>query len=347
MISPGFLDNMLNAGGKPFEGYLTNGLRYLYQAISLDGLNGQLRLNLEEAKKEFFKKLTAKLDIHLEARKYLPPYEEGFFDYDTSWPVNEDGSWFGPLSFTLLPVAMIVTLFRKGKLHKAYLLLAFLLLLIFIFGQVVLKADGWGANRGRHMTIAALSLTPLVAFLIPRKPFFNTLLAILIAILSIYLSVSVLLINDSRPIITTNSLHSYMAHNIEPIKITNFINSQYVHQTRMAVNSLLLTSPNRENIFDSSYYGKLFYQANKYQKQIEFIDAHIGMEDALYIRMESSLLEYALFGVNRTREIFPVKSLDEVPPGKIALVLNSLADEIPAGFSLIAQNELYSIYLSP
>lgn len=347
MVNPGFVENLVDMGKIPVKGYLTNGFRYLYQAISWDGFTGQFRLNLDEAKEAQFKNITSVMGIDLEARDYLPEYEEGYFDYDTDWAVNEDASWFGPLSFTLLPIAMIIALTRKGKLHKWYLLLAFLLLLIFIFGQVVLKSDGWGANRGRHMTIALLSLSPLFGFLFPGRRVPGKIILLAFAFFTFYLSFSVILINDNRPIITTNSIYSYLMRRIDPIKVTDIFNAQYVSINQKTTKSLLLTVPDRANIIQNDYYGKLFFQETSNIQHIQFVNNHLDENTPLYLYIERSLLEYALFGYNRSRDLYPVRNLGDVPDENYVLVANTLIKSAPPAFTVVGQNKEFTLYFKP
>lgn len=345
MVSPGFVGQLLGVSHKPLEGYLVNSLRYLYQAISFDGLQGQLKLNLEAGKEAFFRAFTAKHGLDLEAREYLPEYEEGYFAYDFDWPVNEEGSWFGPFSFTLLPLAMILTLFQRRKpLRKWYLLFAFLLLLTYIFGQVVLKGDGWGAYRGRHMTIAFTALAPLYISLIPAKPAPGKTIALLLALAAFYLSLSVLLINHDRPLITTRTLYQYQARVIPAAPPTNPIQSRFISYNDKLIKSLLLTSPDRMNIIESNYYGRLFFQDTGKVAVMDFVNSNIQPSETLYTFIRPTLLEYALFGRNRARALIPLESLLDLPASACALVSNSLAQGVSVPFRHIDQNSLYTIF---
>ncbi len=345
MISPGYIGQLRNITQKPFEGYLTNGLRYLYQAISVDGLNGQLKLNMQEAKEIGFRNLSAKIGIDLESRKYLPEYEEGIFQYKFDWAVSEDSSWFGPFSYTVLPLAMIVTIFRrKDSLRKWYLVYSFVLLLVFIFGQVVLKGDGWGAYRGRHMTISALALAPLFSTIIPGKRIVGNLIAIIFSLAAFWLSISVLLINDNRPIITTSSLYTFQTRNVAPVKVTGFLSAQYVSRSEKLIQSLLLTSPNRTGILDGDYYDHLFFQDTGKIEIIHFVNKNIPSKEPLYTYMEPSVLEYALFGVNRSRALYPLESLSDLPISRCALISKKFFKEVPASFTMVDTNDEYSIY---
>lgn len=345
MIGPGYVENLFNIKQKPLQGFLTTAYRYLYQAISLDGITGQLKLDLENIKENLFKTLTEKQGIDLESGEYLREDEEGSFKYDRYWPINEDGSWFGFFSFTFLPLAMILTIFqRKSRFRKWYLLLSVILLFLFIFGQIVLKGDGWRAYRGRHMTIAVLTLAPLFVSLIPGKRVLANLICLVLSLSAFYLSISVLLINDNRPIITSASLYTFHTKHIAPKKVTNLISAQYVSRSEKAINALLLTSPNRTSILESDYYEKLFYQDASQIEVIKFVNQNIAPGEPLYTYFETSPLEYALFGINRTRALLPLEFPQDLPPSNCALIANNLLQEVPVSFVRLDQIGEYSIY---
>ena len=344
MVNPWFVDHLFGVFQNPFEGYLINGLRYLYQAISLDGFQGELKLNLETQKEEGFRRLSDRLGIDLESRVYLPEYEEGYFEYDFDWPVNEEGSWFGPVSWTLLPLAMLLTLFQKRyPLRKWYLLFTFLLLLTYIFGQVILKGDGWGAFRGRHMTIGVVALAPLFISLIPSKPFYGKTISIILALTAFYLSISVLLINNNRPMITSRTLYQYEERVVYAKPITNPFQARFVSFSDKLIKSLLLTTPDRRSIREESYYGRLFFQNASAIEMINFANRNIHPSETLYIMIQPSFFEYALFGQNRTREVIPLESLRSLPDSACALVSNSLLEGSAVPFRRIETNQLYTI----
>jgi len=60
--------------------------------------------------------------------------------------------------------------------------------------------------------------------------------------------------------------------------------------------------------------------------------------------MPKNIIEYALFGVNKTRDLHPVSELEQVPPGALVLVDNELVKSPPAGMTLIAENINFLIY---
>jgi len=168
------------------------------------------------------------------------------------------------------------------------------------------------------------------------------LIALLFALASVTLSVSVLLINDSRPLITTNSLYTYLAKRIDPIEVSNVFEAQYVSRTQKAVNSLLLTSPDRANILAGGYTERLYYQNTIEVPHMRLINENLPADEPLYIYIEDlSVLEYGLFGMNRTRELYPLASPQDAPAGAALLIAKERLSDLPPGFALISEDEAY------
>jgi len=63
----------------------------------------------------------------------------------------------------------------------------------------------------------------------------------------------------------------------------------------------------------------------------------------LYLYIQKTIIEYALFGVNKTRDLYPVKSLVDVPTGALVLVDKNLMATPPTDMTLIADNARYLI----
>ena len=118
--------------------------------------------------------------------------------------------------------------------------------------------------------------------------------------------------------------------------------AQYVSRTQKAVNSLLLTSPDRANILTGDYTERLYYQNSIEVPPMRLVNENLPADAPLYIYIEDlSVLEYGLFGINRTRELHPVASPQDSPAGAALLIAKERLGEIPSGFSLIAEDEGY------
>jgi hypothetical protein len=330
--------------GTSFRGYATNILRYAYQWISLDGLNGQFKLDALSVKNNVFRSLTHAVSIDLEAHQYLNPGDEDYFEYDNPPILNEDAAWFGVISWTLIPAVLIVGLIRKEKVIRYYALASLALCLICFFATAVL-ISGWGPTNGRYMVIPTILMTPLISFVIPRNKIAGSISIIVVGFAAVYLAFSTLLINESRPVITESTLYKFQVQKIETIKVTNLFNSQYRAMLNRIVNDLLMTSPDRLSIVQGSYYDKLFFQNSRDIENIHLVNDNLPTDEPLYLRMNKSLLEYALFGVNRTRNLYPVKNLNEVPAGSFVLFSNALLDENLLELKPAASNGDYSLFI--
>lgn len=343
MIKPALVENLLNVTDEPLEGYVVNALRYFYQSVSMDGLSGKIRLNAETWKNDVFRSFTSKLKMDLESHDFIPLQEETFFDYDTRLPLNEDASWFGPLFYPALLVSFVVIMSGKAKLPKIYFGIGLLLLVIFILGQVIVKSDGWGPNRGRHMIIPVLTLMPLVSLVTFKKSVLNTIYAGLLSTSSAMLIGSVLLFNDSRPVLGQSDLYRLGDDHISNIEVTNVINSQIRKRLYDLTTNLILTAPARKSIIQCSYGEKLFYQNFSDVDNYQFIEKILEEKDTVYVSINHSLLEFSLFGIDKTREVFPVQDLSVIPEDSYLLISTYRTNEM-IGFEFIGENDNYQIY---
>jgi hypothetical protein len=89
----------------------------------------------------------------------------------------------------------------------------------------------------------------------------------------------------------------------------------------------------------------LYFQNTPEIKNIDFVNQYIAAPTPLYLRIQKSTLEYALFGVNRTRELYPISNLDQVPSGSSVLISTSLLPDDWTDLLLVAENDRYSIFI--
>jgi len=341
MVDSSFFNNLITINQKPIRGYLTNGLRYFYQAVDLYGVTGQLKLNLQETKNVLFRKLANKLSIDLESNEFLNKPNTPF-SYSMNLPINEDAAWFGILSIPIILIAICITCLKKDKFRIYYLIFSLLLLALFIFGQVILKSGGWGPYRGRHMIIAVLVLMPLVSFVIPKKRLTGSVFTAVLVIASVYLSISILTFNDSRPLIVEIDLVRFRENYVNQIEVTNIFNSQYRIRLYKICNDLIKTVPTRVPIIRSAYYEALYFQNSFYIRDVEFVNHNISEHRPIFLYINKSLLEYSLFGRNKTRALYPVRNLSDVESNSYILVSKNLIHG-NEGFNFVAENENYVI----
>lgn len=343
MVDPTFYNNLMTTTQRPGEGYVVNFMRYFYQSVSLDGLTGNFRLKAEEVKIKLFRQVTQKIGINLDSDQYLPKNPSLAFNYENQFAVNEDAAWFGPLFYPLYAIAFFVAIFHKNKLTKGYLMISLFLLFLFTFGQVVLKT-AWGPYRGRHMSIAVSSFVPLIGLIITQKKIFKSALALLIAICSMILSISVLLFNDSRPLLGQNDLIAFAENYLAKVEVTNIFNSQYRKRLYDLSTDLQLTAPKRASIMHGGYYERLYYQDSSAIPEINFVNQFLDNNDRVYILNQYYSMEYALFGVNQIREVVPVMNYDIFPINSYLIVARDKYLNAN-NYKLIAESDIYKIFL--
>ena len=317
--------------------YTTNSLRYLYQGASVDGLTGRLKIGAMETRDRVFRWLGRQLGVDLEVKAYTSQGDNEYFKYDNPLAMNEDAAWFGPLSVLLLPLSAVVILLGRNKAQKSYLLGAFVFLVV-VFLLIAVLITGWSPTNGRYLILPVLLFSPLLSALVPGQGFAGKFIPILLGILATGIGFSALLINDSRPLITQYSLYSYQKERNQKLEDTGFFNRAYIYISDRVIEDLALTSSNRRDIRHLTYYEQLFFQSSGNLSDIEFINANLPATETLYVWMPKSILEYALFGRDKTRDLIPVRRVDQVPSGVYFLVDDEWLKSPPAGMTLIAEN---------
>lgn len=320
----------------------TNTLRYLYQSISLDGLTGQVKLAAEQTRANTFRSLSEWLGQDLEVQDFISEGDAEIFDYEGLSTMNEDTAWYGPLSFILIPITCLVVLFGKNKTRKRYLLAAFAFL-IAVFLMMSIVITGWSPTNGRYLIMPILVFTPLFFVLLPARRVAGAVVAILIALCAGYLAFSSLLINDTNPLVTQFSLYTYQNEKLNRSADAGFISHGWTYLNDRVIEDLVLTSPNRRDITNQTYYQNLYHQSPEEVQSIEFVNVYVPADEPLYLYIQKTILEYALFGINKTRDLYPVLDATQIPTGALLLADRNLLDSVPEGMSLIAQREQYML----
>ncbi len=328
--------------GPSLQRYTVNGFRFLYQSVSLDGLAGQTKLEAKELKNRVFQSVTGALKLDLESEKYLSEAST-FFSYTDPFPVNEDASWFGPLSLPVFLIVFIIGLCTRDKARKKYLWVVVLIFLTFCFGQLVLKGGGWGMNRGRYMIIPTLAFMPLAAFIVPNKKVAGCVTAALLCTASLLLCAISLTFNDSRLLVNQNDLVEFRENYVNNIKVNNAFTGLYRRGLYLISNDLIKTTPNRSTYISADYYSQLYYQSGSERKDIKALAPYLEKDRSIYVYLNQNELDYSLFGRDKSRDIYPIKSLDNAVEDYCIVVSKSLVQEFD-GYALIGESDGF-VYL--
>jgi 4-amino-4-deoxy-L-arabinose transferase-like glycosyltransferase len=327
------------------RGYSINLFRYLYQATSIEGLSGGFYNQALAAKNDASVKISNVFGLDLEEKAYIPENEDTYFDYDKPQTLSENSAWFGPLSILLFPAILVSVLLKKNKMARNYAFFAIALILIFFFSLVFFK-DGWGPNRGRYLIPAVIIFIPLTFLIFPANRILqNTLLAI-IALISIVLSANTLVFNNTRLLLNQNQLIEFREKYVNNIKVTNFANSLYRRSLYLLTNDLIITAPQKATYLGQNYYGKLFYESRASKTDAEFVEQSIKPDQRIYTKIEDKIIEFSLFGINRTREVMPFIDFSEVASGSYVVIAEKYLP-VPSNYQLINTNGSIDIFYVP
>lgn len=327
------------------RGYSINLFRYLYQATSIEGLSGGFYNQALAVKNDASVKISNAFGLDLEEKAYIPENEDTYFDYDKPQTLSENSAWFGPLSILFFPAILVSVFLKKNKMARNYAFFAIALILIFFFSIVFFK-DGWGPNRGRYLIPAVIIFMPLTFLIFPANRILqNTLLAI-IALISIVLSANTLVFNNTRLLLNQNQLIEFREKYVNNIKVTNFANSLYRRSLYLLTNDLIITAPQKATYLGQNYYGKLFYESRASKTDAEFVEQSIKPDQRIYTKIEDKIIEFSLFGINRTREVMPFIDFSEVASGSYVVIAEKYLP-VPSNYQLINTNGSIDIFYVP
>jgi hypothetical protein len=133
---------------------------------------------------------------------------------------------------------------------------------------------------------------------------------------------------------------------IDNIHVTNIANSLYRKSLYEFTKDIIKTTPEKEAYLASDYYQRLFYEDQGEVAEIDFVNKYIAADQPLYLLIGKTTLEYALFGINKTRDLYPSQNLSAIPSGSYVLVAKQLQLE-QKNRILIGEDNDYAIYLVP
>jgi hypothetical protein len=317
--------------------------RYLYGMVDFGGLGQNLESRLNEVKAEVFSRLSEKNGVNLESEIYLQP---GFddserFSYAMQRDMSEDTAWFGSVFFIGVPISLVVILFQKDKPRKVYAALAILHFLLY-FLLILLQRPGWDPYQGRYFILGIVFLLPLAGSILPTKAIGQIPVILLLCAAFALITFNVLAMNHSKPLVTARTVANLQNELVLPLPQNTKV--QIVAKTYLVkwTNKLIERWPQREPITSLSYYDQLYYSETILSTEIRMILDSLPSTEPIYLLMDRNPLEYGLFGVNRTRELFPVKDAVEVPAAAYLLIDRS--QDSPQGFKFIVDSGQFRLY---
>jgi hypothetical protein len=317
--------------------------RFAYQFIGVDGLPRSIQPALIQVKENIFKGILNPAGLDLEKKVFL---QSGFdadesFQYNAALKLSEDNAWFGPFAFLLIPLATVFAFFSKDKLRRNYAFLCFVNSLLYLI-LLIVQRPGWDPYQGRYFILAIFPFIPLIPMLFPKSRVFHAIMVGILLPVSLLLIINTLFYNDSKPIITAKTQNDVINNVVSPLPETNGFQIFFKKVLLKITYPTEYSSP-LVNIFEATYYDRLFYSNNSTAKDIEFINQYIPDGEPISTLIPRSSLEYALFGRNFTRHLYPITDIDDVKPGYF-LTGSTTSIQPSANMKLLGKNADYSIF---
>jgi hypothetical protein len=90
----------------------------------------------------------------------------------------------------------------------------------------------------------------------------------------------------------------------------------------------------------------MFYESNSSRVDADFINSSVESGQRIYTKIEDKIIEFSLFGVDRTREVIPFTDFAEIPSGSYAIISDKYLP-VPASYQLKNSNGSISIFFVP
>jgi 4-amino-4-deoxy-L-arabinose transferase-like glycosyltransferase len=317
--------------------------RFSYQLIGVEGLPRSIQPNFTQVKKSFFEGIFIPIGLDLEENVYLQPgYDEmESFRYQEVPKLSEDTAWFGPFVFILFPISLILNLVSKNNVRRNYALACLGNSIIYLF-FIILQRPGWDPYQGRYFIISTIPFIPLVSGLLPNRKNLQRLVLGLLLPISLIIILNTLLSNDSKPIITAKTQNDIINNYVLPLPENN-VTQKFIKKALLKITYPTKNSSKQINIYETTYYDRLFYSSLYSVKNMEFVNSQVPEGEPLFILITRNPLEYALFGRNRNRIVTPIADINEVKYGYL-LVSDSLITPSISKFRLLGKNNNYSIF---
>ncbi|PKO02591.1 MAG: hypothetical protein CVU43_07165 [Chloroflexi bacterium HGW-Chloroflexi-5] len=319
--------------------------RFLYQFIGLDGLPRVVQNTLIPIKADLFQNTLIPSTLDLQKEVFLQP---GFdevekFSYSAPLILSEEGAWFGPIGFLLIPIAVILTFFSRQKTRRIYAGFALILFLSF-FIMVIIQRPGWDPYQGRYFILPVLPLIPLISMILPTNKVYRTVIIIVILPICLFLSLNSFFANNSRPVVTAGSIWGFQYQHIlnlpENNKYELYVKNKLITSTDQIASAAL----DRPTIYQSTYWEQVYFSGFRMLGNIQFIDSLVPDDATLYLDFPSTSLDYGLFGKKKDRTLFRLYDISQVSSGYYLTASTSVVTQ-QNDLNLLGDNGVYKIYL--
>lgn len=271
---------------------LHNPARHFYQFIDPVGLPNRLVARVVDIKKNIIKPILESIGLFIDSDQGLS-IAANQFDYSEIPVIQEDTSWFGPLSVIVLLPAFFYQLFEGFKKRKVFIL-GLIISSVSFFLCVSLLKRGWTPYQGRYFVLSVSLISPLMACMFStRLPgrIYRTITALLGTFVLFYTVLS----NPAKPII-----RDYWTFN------QKMISSYQERGLPGARDQLLDVFTNKNSIFKMSRLEKFVLQGKLMRAPLTLSAAHIRPGETLGILGPEGTWYYPFFGEHFEYRVVPI-----------------------------------------
>lgn len=277
----------------------TNFGRFLYQFFSLDGLTETVYEPLQNLKVAAASRLPGVFDTGTD---YLKDTDKPF-DLATPPGINEDYSWFGPVSFLLLVPAFIVGVIKAVK-SKDLKIALLLLVSFFMLVSISMLRPGWDPYQGRYINPGIALSMPLVIFLLDRKVFQDIYIS-LITILALIVLIGSVFINDSKPLLTQATIKRTFQNPANACD-RNFVLKYVCFFSNIITPGL----PAKADLYALNDLQRLTFSSHSQYAVFSQVYDEVPPEAHIGLSLLVGDWEYPYFGRNFEYQLFPITNPD-------------------------------------
>lgn len=284
-------------GGNRFvEKVTVNSARLAIHSIDGQGLPPAVENLFNQTREKILRPIIEALGINVEGSDYLHE-KDSPFTFNQPPGKNEENSWFGPLSWSIILASLIVALvlLRKSP-DKAWLLLIVAALLHFV--GIAIVYQGWNEYQGRYLTISVALLMPITAgfFELLQKKTTGRVLTGAILLVGLLVAGISLVNNISKPLINHVQIQKFF----QAARAKSYWQGRIVFE-------FIPWVQNDNQVWDMTDDEIRTYGVRDFIPAFNLVNKYVPADGSLDIAGPTDFFpDYLFFGENFTRKIKPV-----------------------------------------
>ena len=279
-----------------------NPARHFYQFLDPSGLSARVSEKVMTFKAAILMPFFDKINLPLDSRNGLY-LEKNPFTYYSQPGIQEDTSWFGPLSvLVLLPAFVFQSI--EGIKKKDPKLLGLIAIGASYFFLVSLLRRGWSLYQGRYFVLSITILAPLMASLFSKRVIgrFFRIFVTLIGVGTIFTTITT---NPAKPIIPDpEKFHQTLTISFREFGVPGVIN----HLRQLFAD--------KNSIFQLDRTKKITLQGGYMRIPLSLFDKYVSPGETLGLLAPEGTWHYPFFGENLDTYLIPIFPIERIMDAK-------------------------------